>query len=281
MDPGVAGSSPVDRPPLFFSDMTLWQAFILGLIQGITEFLPISSSGHLILAERLFGLENLQDYTLFNLTCHIGTLLAILIALRAPIKETCNPQEKTFWQILLATLPLFPIALFLKPLKSLFAAPALLGPCFLISAIFLFLGVYWKRPFSYLLKRPWQSALTVGVSQAVAIFPGISRSGATISTAKMIGWPHQEALRFSFLLAIPTILGGSLLEMWALWQGEEILIHISPWIFFIGFITSFLAGYASLSWLMRGMLQNSWTCFAWYCLLMAIAVTLYSTLASS
>jgi undecaprenyl-diphosphatase len=274
VDPNVAGSSPVDRPFFNSNHMTTWQAFLLGIIQGITEFLPISSSGHLALGQYFLGFENLKDFILFDLVCHLGTLVAIFYIFFPIIKESLNIYQQRFWLVVLGTLPLFPLVLILKPIKSVFDQPQFLGPCFLISACLLFASLYWRFPFQS--KGKWQDSVTIGLFQAVAIFPGISRSGATISAARLLGWQKESAIQFSFLLAIPAILGGTVLEVWQAWHAPAATFSaINPWAFVVGFCTSCLVGCFSLWLLIRLVAQDKWSYFAWYCLFVGIATTLY------
>lgn len=261
--------------------MTEWQAFLLGVVQGITEFLPVSSSGHLALGQYFLGFDNLQNYTLFNLICHLGTLTAILYVFFPIIKETFTGNTKKFFQVILATLPLFPLVLILKPLKALFDHPQLLGPCFLISAALLFTGIYYRIPRPSFQNRTWKDPLAIGLFQAAAIFPGISRSGATISAARILGWDKEQAIQFSFLLAIPTILGGTILEGWQVWKGAASATpatEVLPMAYVIGFLTSCLFGCLSLGILIRLVKEDKWNYFAWYCLLLGAAVTIYFNL---
>jgi undecaprenyl-diphosphatase len=263
--------------------MTIWQAFLLGIIQGITEFLPVSSSGHLALGQYLLGFDRLQDYILFDLVCHLGTLLSIFIYFFPLIKDKmASPPLSLFWQVILGTLPLIPLVLILKPLKAFFDQPQLLGPCFLASSALLFASLYWRFPIIQR-KRPWQDPLTIGVFQAVAILPGISRSGATISAARLLGWQKEQALQFSFLLAIPAILGATVLEGWNAWQYHNSLAlsAFNPWIFVVGFGTSFMIGCLALRLLIRWVIQDRWIYFAWYCLVIGIAATAYFNMIAS
>lgn len=256
--------------------MTTWQALVLGIIQGITEFLPVSSSGHLALAQYLLGFDHLQDYIFFNLICHLGTLCAIFAIFFNAIKESFTTRSVLLWKIALATLPLFPLVLILKPIKETFNRPELLGPFFLVSSSLLFAGVFLKFPFSYSPRRKWSDPLTIGLFQAAAIFPGISRSGATISSAQLLGWKKEEAIQFSFLLAIPTILGGALLEGVQLWHSSQTIFSLLDFsIFAIGFLTSFLVGLFSLKLLIRLVIQEKWIYFAWYCLTIGLLTSIY------
>ena len=259
--------------------MTTWQALLLGIIQGITEFLPISSSGHLALGQYFLGFENLQDYILFDLVCHLGTLMAIFYFFFPVIKESLNVQNKQFWMIVIATLPLFPLVFILKPIKALFDQPQFLGPCFLFSSALLFAGIYLRLPLFSQSKLKWKDAVAIGTFQAIAILPGISRSGATISAANLLGWQKEQAVSFSFLLAIPAILGGVVLEGWQAWHAPSISIStVNPWAYFIGFTTSCFVGILSLLLLMRAITHNKWCYFAWYCLTLGLITTLYFNL---
>lgn len=257
--------------------MTLWQAFLLGLIQGITEFLPISSSGHLALGQYFLGFENLQDFILFDLICHLGTLFAICYVFFPIIRDSFSTGPIRSWQIVVGTLPLFPLVFILKPLKSLFDQPALWGPCFLITAGLLFASLTYRFPEKFLSKKyQWGDSLTIGIFQAIAILPGVSRSGATISAARLLGWQKEQAVQFSFLLAIPAILGGSILEGWKAWHlPSSSLVEINPWSFIIGFITSFIIGSLTLQLLVRLVIENKWKYFAWYCLILGMITTIY------
>lgn len=255
--------------------MTTWQAFLLGLIQGVTEFLPVSSSGHLALGQYFLGFEHLNDYILFDLICHLGTLTAIFFFFFRIIKESLALHSTRFWQVCIGTLPLFPLVLILKPIKSIFDQPQFLGPCFLISACLIFASVYLRFPLPFKQQRKWQEPLAIGCFQAIAILPGISRSGATISAAKMLGWQKENAVQFSFLLAIPAILGGAILEGFRAWHSPENISNISLTPYIVGFFTSFIFGLFSLSLLIRLVINDKWSYFAWYCLALGIAATLY------
>ncbi len=257
--------------------MTTIEAILLGVIQGITEFLPVSSSGHLELAQYFLGFQNLSRYTLFNLVCHLGTLGAITTIFFSQIKQSLTIQKTRLLQIAIATLPLFPLVFIMKQIKAVFDQPQYLGICFLITAAFIFFSLK-GRPLTTDIRprNRWIDPLTIGVFQAVAILPGISRSGATISTALLLGWEKQEAISFSFLLAIPAILGGTVLEVIHLIRTPvEEWAPISAEQFLVGFATSFAVGCFALWLLMRMVAQNKWSYFGWYCLLLGITTTLY------
>lgn len=259
--------------------MSTLEAIFLGLIQGITEFLPISSSGHLVLVQNLLGLKNIKEFIVFDVICHLGTLLAIFIVFAKKIKEIVLHEREMLYKILVALLPLFPLLFILKPIKALFDQPQYLGYFFLCTALILYVGIRFGRESSAaeMPKRSWRDALTIGLFQAFAILPGISRSGSTISGARLLGWRYEQAITFSFLLAIPTILGGVIVEL------SQVLLkpHDHPlpqlsWIqYAAGFLFSFIFGLISLIFLQRLATKQRFMYFVWYCLFLGILTTLY------
>lgn len=242
---------------------------ILGVVQGASEFLPISSSGHLLLLEKLgIGCESLP----FNIAVHVGTLVAVLIAMRKRIRETVrHPLQKTTGYILLACVPTIILALVFK-----FAAPALLdgkllGFGFVLTACLLYAGEKLKSTKSTLL-TPKISILT-GVLQGIAVLPGVSRSGATVSAMTMCGVDRSEAADFSFLLSVPIILGSALLEGVEIAKGGASLdIGLLPML--VGVAAAFLSGLAAITLFLKLVKKHSLLPFAVYALLLGIAVTL-------
>lgn len=256
--------------------MTLLEALFLGIVQGLTEFLPVSSSGHLELTQYFLGFEHLDRYILFSLVCHLGTLCAIFYVLFPQVKACLSNKSKA-WQVILGTLPLFPLVLILKPIKSLFDKPEYLGYCFLVTAVLIFISALYKfRPQKTDSESSTKDSITIGLFQAIAVLPGISRSGATISAARLLGWQKEEAITYSFLLAIPAILGGTFLEILQLFKlPQEQIAFISPLHFFVGFFTSFFIGCLALRFLIRMGTQDKWIYFAWYCLGIGLFTTVY------
>lgn len=257
--------------------MNTFDAIILGIVQGLTEFLPISSSGHLKLTQHLLGMKDLDHYIIFDLVCHLGTLLAILVIFFQNIKTVFQQNRLELWQIVLGTLPLFPLVLLMKPIKAAYADPSYLGFFFIITACILFAGTLFGKTISDVQrqKRPLRDALVVGLWQAAAILPGVSRSGSTISGARLLGWNASEATTFSFLLAIPAILGGTTLELFKLWSHPENAVDLPFFHYLAGFLTSFLVGLFALRLLIKLVLQNKFYYFAWYCLILGLATTYY------
>lgn len=249
------------------------QAFILGIVQGITEFLPVSSSGHLILFQSLLGLDALSHFLLFDLICHMGTLAAIFLVFR---KEVLAALKSTEMLKLLgvAILPLFPLLLAVKQIKSTFESPELLGYFYLFSTILLLAGVFSKEKVPAATPT-WKGALWIGLFQALAIFPGVSRSGATISAALLLGWSLPSAVQFSFLLAIPTILGGFAYESLKYFTSPT-SSSVSPEGYAIGFLLSFAVGSLALLFLKGLKSKKMLIPFALYCFLLGSSLIVWS-----
>lgn len=248
--------------------MSFLHAFILGIIQGLTEFLPVSSSGHLALAQHFLGYTNLNELVFFDLVCHLGTLGAITVVFHRQIIEAFR-NVSLFWQVVIGTLPLVPLVFILKPLKELFDRLDLLGFFFLLTALLLWLGEKGRA-------RPAPSRFTplyVGLFQACAIVPGLSRSGATLSGASLMGWPKDKAITFSFLLAIPAILGGFVLELKGAIQNPPPSWDLIP--LATGFTLSFLTGILALKWLIWAAKEKNLLPFAWYCLILGLWTLFY------
>ena len=254
--------------------MTTFEAIILGIIQGVTEFLPISSSGHLALGQLFFGFENLDRYLLFNVVCHVGTLCAILAVFMGEIKQL---SKKQVIQVVIGSLPLFPMVLFLKPLKVIFAEPQYLGYFFLLTALLLQLGMSFGKnaDLQQLEKRKWKDPFLIGLFQVLALFPGVSRSGSTISGARLMGWSRERAITFSFLLAIPAILGAVTIESVQIFKQGGILPDITAAQYIAGFSTAFGVGYGALLLLVRLALKGQFHYFVWYCLLVGSLTLIY------
>ena len=250
--------------------MTLFQALILGMIQGLAEFFPISSSAHLTLARYLMGIQHHEGFVYFDLVCHSGTLLALLIYLRSDIQAVLK-NKKTIALLILATLPLIPAYLLLKPLRIALADPFYLSYFLIVTSLFLFIASI-KQPANSDSSRPkWKSVLCIGLVQTMAFLPGISRSGSTIAAGRLLGWDWLSSARFSFLLAIPTILGGQFLETLKIIKSGPTVFNTLPLNCYLsGFTASFaigLLGARFVFWIYKlGYVRP----FAWYCLSLGI-----------
>lgn len=256
-------------------ELTPGLAAALGALQGVAEFLPISSSGHLALAESVAGLDPAAVGHSFNIVVHAGTLLAVLLHYRADLlalaravlrpghvlktmsdetgseSQGCahvQAQRALLLALVIGTLPL--AAALAPPVEAVVIAaehqPRAVGACFLVTAAMLVFAHVrtLRRRDAHDLPRPWQ-ALVIGVAQLLAILPGISRSGSTMAAAMGLGLGRLPAARFSFLLAIPAILGASLKEVVDLVRGGA-PEAVDPLAFAIGFLVSFAVGLATL-----------------------------------
>lgn len=257
-----------------------WQALFLGVVQGFTEFLPVSSSGHLALAEAFLDLPGAG--VAFAVLLHAGTLLAILLVFPAGardlvmgflawIRSPRHPSPEARWAgyIAIATVPGGLVGLLLEDrIEQAFANPdAVAVLLFGTAALLLSTRRTRRREVGF----TWKIALVIGCAQAVAILPGISRSGATISAALLLGVARPRAAEFSFLASVPLILGSVVLELpdlrASLGAGAGMALGV-------GFITSFLVGWVALRWLL-GLVRNGrlhW--FAPYCIVLGAVVLL-------
>ncbi len=252
--------------------MTVFQAFIFGLVQGLCEFLPVSSSGHLFLLEELFGLEG--DYMAFHVVVHLGTLLAVVAAfwkeLVALVKHPFVPLTGKLALTTVITVVFALVIEFLLP-ESFFNTFFRFG--FLITAAILFLchfGKEWLRsPFRTEVRT--STAAFVGVVQGIACLPGISRSGSTIAAALFCGESRESASRFSFLASIPIILGSVVFEL--LFQGG--MGAVSPLCLTVGFLTSAIFGFFSVRLMLRIAARAQYLPFAFYTLVLgAVSICL-------
>ena len=234
--------------------MSILQAIILGVLQGLTEFLPISSSGHLMLAEHLFGLK--QNTLFFNVLLHFATLVAVVIA------------------IVVATIPTVILALIVNHFTDEFALMAFLGFGFLISAIVIAVtSIYQKkRPLVNCYQINNKKAFVVGLVQGLAVFPGISRSGSTICAGLLQGVQREECAKFSFLISIPVILGGMIFELYDAVRVGLNNIDALPCI--IGFVVAFVVALFTIKFMMKIVKKGNWWYFAIYLTALGILVLL-------
>lgn len=254
--------------------MSLWRAFVLGLVQGATEFLPISSSGHLVLLPWLFHWEHPD--LVFDTTAHLGTFVAVLAyfwrdcwaLLVAWWRSVAERRVRTVdarlaWLILLATIPAGVLGyLFEDLLEPLFSAPTWAAGFLLVTGTILTLGERLGRRQRDLGDLRWKDALLIGIAQAFAILPGISRSGATIATGLQCGLKREGAARFSFLLSIPITLGTGVFKLLELFSapGEAIGFGLA-----LGFLAALFGGYACIRWLLAFLRRGKLYVFAAYC----------------
>lgn len=269
--------------------MEIIDSFLLGLIQGLTEFLPISSSGHLVLGEAFLG-GQLDKSITFEVVVHFGTLCSILIYYRKEITDILrslwelmiNPKEfsnklsndsniKLTGFILLSMIPALIVGLTMRDMiENIFLNPFMVSIMLLVTGVILF-STRFREQFPNDLKS--SSAFGIGLAQAFAILPGISRSGSTISFGLYLGIEREKVANFSFLMVIPVIAGAMLLEV-----KDMIAMGIpmsSFWNLFVGFLTSFVSGYFALKYLIIMLRSKGIHPFAWYCWALGIFGIIY------
>lgn len=264
--------------------MTYWEAALLGLIQGLTEFLPVSSSGHLELGKSLVGLNDM-DLT-FSILVHGATACSTVVVFRNEIfrlvrgiahpdlKERTFSQRYIFW-LAISTIPAVIVAFTLRDdIESVFIHhPHRVGWSLCATAIILFLS---ERIQSKKNALSWTRSLGIGLAQAVAIIPGISRSGSTIGAAIAMGVSREEAARFSFLMALPVIFGATALEILELLEGAETSASTTPWgAYAVGGLVAFLSGCAACQWMIQLVKRTHLYVFAIYCLIAGVLALLF------
>ena len=261
--------------------MTYLEAILLGIIQGLTEFLPVSSSGHLEIAKVLFGDNSLPEESLtFTVILHFATALSTMIIFRKEILEIItglfqfkwNDQSQFSLKIIISMLPaVFIGMLFEEKLESFFGGNLLLvGFMLLITALLLLLADKAKNTSKNI---SYTNALLIGVSQAVAMLPGISRSGATISTSVLLGVDRTRAARFSFLMVVPLIFGKVAKDIMG---GEINFVSSQIGIMSSGFIAAFIAGLFACNWMIALVKKSKLSYFAVYCAIVGLIAIGYT-----
>jgi len=259
--------------------MSSLTAVVLGVVQGLTEFLPVSSSAHLILAREVFGARMPEHLDIaFDVACHVGTLVAVvaffwtdvLAMLRALPRALANgnPEAHRLRMIVLGTVPIVIVgALGGSALEETLRTPAIAAATLGIGALFMFAA---ERATTHLRSDRTitpRDAVLVGVAQAAALVPGVSRSGATIGTGLWLGYKRAEVARFSFLLGIPAILAAAAKEALELRHGG--LSGEQAHLFLIGMFASAIVGYAAVRFLVQYLANHRLDVFAWYRLALA------------
>lgn len=254
--------------------METWQIFFLAVLQGATEFLPVSSSAHLALFQHVF--ESKLDNVAFDVVLHLGTLASVLVFYRKEIGRFIEafflklsgklpPERREDWRMILFVLwGSIPAAVagggFHKFFEEAFDKPVWISSFLLITGAFLFLSRY-SRPKEVELN--FKNSLAVGLAQAVAILPGISRSGSTITAGLFLGLERKKAADFSFLLSIPAVAGAAVLEIPKLFGSEN--THNDWALFIAAAFVSFLAGILAIYLLLKILRKHSLEGFAYYC----------------
>lgn len=260
--------------------MSYFEAIFLGLVQGLTEFIPISSSGHLMLSRVLFGIEN--PGLIFDVTLHLGTLLAVLIYFRRDlikIVKNFTSYNKPAWLLLAGTIPAFVVGYFVSGfLEKIEDTPEVIALSLIVTGLFLGTAewVYKKKDKKKIKSErqiTYKDAISIGLAQAAALFPGISRSGVTISMGLFRSIKRQDAAKFSFLLAIPAIIGAGAYSLFSQFQKNGLIeLQIQ---YLIGFIISFVTGYLAIKFLLQYLKKHTLNIFAGYLLVTGLALLIY------
>ena len=253
--------------------MTLLEAIILGVIQGLTEFLPISSSGHLVLGQYVLDVK-LKGNS-FEIVTHLGTLVSVLCIfwkeiLSLTLDITDKNNRKYIFYLILGTIPAVVIGFGAKSyISELFESVQLVSIALMVTGLILFFS---KKVKNNSLQIDAKKAFLIGITQAIAIVPGISRSGITICTALALGMSGKNAAKFSFLLAIPVISGAGLLLALDTQSGIT-FIPLSSLI--VAFISSFIIGYICLKWLLNLLESGKFHFFGYYCFMIGLIVLVF------
>lgn len=260
--------------------MTWFEALILGLIQGLTEYLPVSSSGHLAIGSALFGIEG-EENLAFTIIVHVATVLSTLVILWKEIewifkglfKFQMNDETRYVINIIVSMIPIGIVGVFFKDkVEAIFGSGLLVvGCCLLVTALLLSFSYYYKPRQKE--KISLKDAFIIGVSQACAVLPGLSRSGTTIATGLLLGNSKEKLAQFSFLMVIPPILGEALLDALKMMKGEDIAGDIPAISLIVGFLAAFVSGCVACKWMINIVKKGKLIYFAIYCAI-AGAVTL-------
>lgn len=245
---------------------TFLALFLLGLIQGLTEFLPVSSSGHLVLFSKLLGIE---ESLFLSILLHVATLLSIVVVFYKDIFYMIrHPLSKQTISLVVATIPTCIIVLILMPIIKQSFAGGLLPICFLISALLLFLTEIFSGKKSTG-EIDYKTAFIMGVAQGFAVFPGISRSGSTICAGLLCKKDKSQVAKFSFLMSIPIIVLSLVMEVYEVCTGAISLnLQIFPTI--ISFLTAFIVGVFAIKLMIKLTVKSNFKWFSIYLFLLSI-----------
>lgn len=259
------------------------QALVLGVIQGLTEYLPVSSSGHLAIGSALFGVDG-EDNLAFTVMVHVATVLSTLVILWKEIdwilkgifKFEMNDETKYVLNIIVSMIPIGIVGVFFKDkVEEVFGSGLLVvGCCLLVTAALLCFSYYAKpRERETITLR---DAFIIGLAQACAVLPGLSRSGSTIATGLLLGNKKEKLAQFSFLMVIPPILGEALLDVMKAVKGEEAFGNIDALPLIVGFVAAFVSGCVACKWMINIVKKGKLVWFGVYCAIAGAATVVCS-----
>lgn len=265
--------------------MEWFEALVLGLLQGLTEYLPVSSSGHLAIGSALFGIEG-EENLAFTIVVHVATVFSTLVVLWKEIdwifkglfKFRMNDETRYVINIVISMIPIGIVGVFFKDqVEAIFGSGLLIvGCCLLLTAALLTFSYYYKpRQKAEISKK---DAFIIGLAQACAVLPGLSRSGSTIATGLLLGDDKAKLAQFSFLMVIPPILGEALLDGMKLMKGEAIAGDIPTLSLVIGFVAAFVSGCLACKWMINIVKKGKLVYFGIYCAIAGVVTLVLNLL---
>ena len=261
------------------------QALILGLVQGLTAYLPVSSSGHLTIGQALFNVTTDEKAQLaFDIVVHVATVMSTLVILWKEVawlfkgffKFKDNDETRYIINILVSMIPVGIVGVFFKDyVEDIFGSGLLIVGCMLLVTALLLTFSYYAKP-RQKENISIKDAFIIGIAQACAVMPGLSRSGSTIATGLLLGNKKELLAKFSFLMVIPPILGEALLDGVKVMKGENVFGSISTTALAIGFVAAFLSGCFACKWMIDIVKHGKLIYFAIYCAIIGIAAIAFS-----
>jgi undecaprenyl-diphosphatase len=266
--------------------MSWWEALILGLLQGLTEFLPVSSSGHLEIGQALLGTSGEENLT-FAIVVHAATVLSTLVILWKEVAQLFrgtfttpkwNEDKNYVAMILVSMIPVFVVGMFFKEqVEGLFGSGLLVvGICLCVTAVLLYFSEWLsKRRAGIGHEVGYKDAIIIGLAQAVAVLPGLSRSGTTIATGLLCGVKKESVTKFSFLMVLIPILGEAFLELLDVLSGEVVAGSLGIMPLLVGFVAAFLSGCLACRFMINIVRRQKLIYFAIYCLCAGVFSIVY------
>lgn len=264
--------------------MSWFEALVLGIVQGLTEYLPVSSSGHLAIGSALFGIEG-EENLAFTIVVHVATVFSTLVILwkeiewifRGLFKFQMNSETRYVINILISMIPIGIVGVFFKDtVEAIFGSGLLIVGCMLLVTAALLSFSYYAKP-RQKENLSMKDAFIIGLAQACAVLPGLSRSGTTIATGLLLGNNKAKLAQFSFLMVIPPILGEALLDVLKLVKGEDMAGDIPTLSLVVGFVAAFLSGCLACKWMINIVKKGKLIYFAIYCAIVGL-ITIACTL---
>lgn len=265
------------------------EALLMGLLQGLTEYLPVSSSGHLTIASWLFGIDGESNLT-FTIAVHVATVLSTLVMLRKEVtwifrglfrwEGVLNMEQRYALSIIVSMIPVGIVGVFFKDqVEAVFGSGLpVVGCCLLVTAALLSFSYYAKPRGKVKQEVSLRDAFIIGLAQAVAVLPGVSRSGSTIATGLLLGNDKARLAQFSFLMVIPPILGEALLDVIkGMKDGASAAMgDISPMSLAVGFVAAFVSGCLACKWMINVVKKGKLIYFALYCAIVGAVLIVQS-----